>query len=154
MLRFRTGVRIRRLAVALVGAAALGALPACGGDGGAVASPYCARIADINSLDLLADPAPPAVQADLRQLLALTRRAAQVAPTEIRADMREALAAQVQFNALYEAHGWDPGPTQRDPAFVALAGDRHLARVYTRLERYELRSCPGTPDEGTTVTPA
>jgi len=152
--RLRAGVRIRLLAVALVGAATLGALPACGGDDGPVASPYCARVAEINSLDLLADPAPHAVQADLRKLLALTRRAADVAPTGIRADMRDALAAQVRFNALYETHGWDPVPTQRDPAFIALAGDQHLAAVYTRLERYELRSCPDAPVERTTVAPA
>ena len=127
-----------------MGAALLGGLPACGSEDDTAASSYCARIADINALDLLADPTPPAVQADLEQLLALTRRAAAVAPGEIRADMREAVDAQVEFNALYESHGWDPVPTQRDPAFIALAGDPHLADVYTRLERYELRSCPST----------
>lgn len=137
-------IRVRLLAAAVVGAAVLGGLPACGGGDDTASSPYCARIADINALDLLADPTPPAVQHDLEQLLALTRRAASVAPTEIRADMREAVDAQVEFNTLYESHGWDPAPTQRDPAFIALAGDAHLAHVYTRLERYEVRSCPGT----------
>ena len=113
-------IRVRLLAAAVVGAAVLGGLPACGGDDDTASSPYCARIADINALDLLADPTPPAVQHDLEQLLALTRRAASVAPTEIRADMREAVDAQVEFNTLYESHGWDPAPTQRDPAFIAI----------------------------------
>jgi hypothetical protein len=150
----RAGIRTRLLAVALAGAAALGAVSACGGDDVIASSSYCARIADINALDLLADPAPPAVQDDLGQLLALTRRAAEVAPTEIRAAMREAVDAQVEFNALYESHGWDPVSTQRDPAFIALAGDQHLADVYTRLERYEVRSCPDVPIEQPIVAPA
>jgi hypothetical protein len=47
----------------------------------------------------------------------------------------------VQFNALYRAHGWRSSPTVTDPTFVALAGDQHLARVYFRLERYQIRTC-------------
>jgi hypothetical protein len=146
--------RLLPLAVALACAVALGLLAACGGDDGDTASAYCARIADINALDLLADPTPPAVQHDLEQLLALTRRAAAVAPERIRGDMHEAVDAQVRFNVLYAAHGWDPTTTQRDPEFVALAGDPHLADVYTNLERYELASCPRTPAEPPSVAPA
>ena len=153
MRRRRAGVGIRLLAAVLASAAALGALSACGGDDSA-ASPYCARIADINDLDLLADPHPSAVHDDLGQLLALTRRAAAVAPAAIRADVREAVDAQERFNALYESHGWDPTTTQADPAFIALAGDQHLAAVYTRLERYELKSCPGEPSVRPSVAPA
>lgn len=134
--------------------AAAGAIAACGGGDDATASPYCARIADIDALDLLADPSPPQVRNDLGQLLALTRRAAAVAPSEIRRDAREAVDAQVEFNALYERHGWDPTAAQRDPDFIALAGDAHLAEVYTRLERYEVRACPTAPAPHPSVAPA
>ena len=144
----------RLLHLTLAGAVALGLFAACGGDDGNAASPYCARIADINALDLLANPAPTAVQHDLEQLLALTRRAAAVAPERIHRDMREALDAQVRFNALYQSHGWDPTATQRDPEFIALAGDAHLADVYTRLERYELASCRSSPAVHPSVAPA
>jgi hypothetical protein len=144
----------RLLRLTLAGAVALGLFAGCGGDDGNAASPYCARIADINALDLLADPAPTAVQHDLDQLLAVTRRAAAVAPARIRSDMREAVDAQVRFNALYESHGWDPTTTQRDPEFIALAGDPHLADVYTRLERYELASCRSSPAVHPSVAPA
>jgi hypothetical protein len=144
----------RLLPLALVGAVALGLLAGCGGADGDTASPYCARIADINALDLLADPTPPAVQHDLEQLLALTRRAATVAPAPIRGAMREAVDAQVRFNALYKSHAWDPTTTQRDPEFIALAGDPHLADVYTRLERYELASCRSAPAVRPSVAPA
>jgi len=142
------------LPFALAGAVALGLLAGCGGAGGDTASPYCASIADINALDLLANPAPTAVQHDLEQLLALTRRAAAVAPERIHRDMREAVDAQVRFNALYESHGWDPITTQRDPSFIALSGDPHLADVYTRLERYELASCRSSPAVHPSVAPA
>jgi hypothetical protein len=144
----------RAVAALFLCAAAVGGLAACGNDDGTAASPYCARIADINALDLLANRAPAAVEADLEHLLALTRRAAAVAPGEIRADMREAVDAQVQFNALYRAHGWDPTTTQKDPEFVALANDPHLADAYTHLERYELRACPKTPAPHPSVAPA
>jgi hypothetical protein len=119
-------------------------LAACSGDDDTQASPYCARVAEIDSLDLLADPAPDKVHTDLEQLLALTRRAAAVAPAAIRDDMHAAVDAQVRFNAVYAAHGWDRTATQRAPEFLALAGDPHLAEVYTRLERYQLRECPVT----------
>lgn len=59
--------------------------------------------------------------------------------------MQAALDAQVRFNALYESHDWDPVTTQRDPEFIAFAGDADLAAVYTRLERYEVGSCRGDP---------
>ncbi|MFN8026968.1 MAG: hypothetical protein U0W40_11625 [Acidimicrobiia bacterium] len=145
---------MRRLLVVLLAAGiAAGALGACGNDD-AGASPYCRRIAEINGLDLLADPTPAAVRDDLEQLLALTRRAAEVAPDEIAADIREAVTAQVRFNDLYAKHGWDPTLAQQDPEFVALAGDAHLAEVYTRLERYEVRACPGDPSPSPSVAPA
>ena len=94
------------------------------------------------------------VQHDLERLLALTRRAAAVAPERIHRDTREAVDAQVRFNALYESHGWDPITTQRDPSFIALSGDPHLADVYTRLERYELASCRSSPAVHPSVAPA
>jgi hypothetical protein len=144
--RTRSGHRsLRRVVAALLccAAAAVG-LAACGGDDGTQASPYCERIAKIDDLDLLADPAPAQVRTDLGHLLTLTRRAAAVAPAAIRDDMRDAVDAQVRFNAIYAAHGWDRTATQRAPEFVALAGDAHLAEVYTRLERYQLRECPAT----------
>jgi hypothetical protein len=144
----------RLLPLALACVVALGLLAACGGDDSDTASPYCARIGDINALDLLADPTPTAVQHDLEQLLALTRRAAAVAPERIHRDMREAVDAQVRFNALYQSHGWDPTTTQRDPEFIALAGDPHLADVYTRLERYELASCRSSTAVPPSVAPA
>lgn len=132
---------------------AVSGLAACGRDD-AAASPYCRRIAEINGLDLLADPTPAAVQDDLEQLLALTRRAARVAPDEIADDLREAVTAQVRFNELYAKHGWDPTLAQQDPDFVALASDPHLAEVYTRLEHYEVRECPGDPSPRPSVAPA
>lgn len=145
----------RRALLALLCTAVAGVgLVACGGDGGNEASPYCERIGELSDLDLLADPTPAAVQRDLEGLLALTRRAAAVAPEEIRADMREAVDAQVRFNQLYESHGWDPATTQRDPEFIAFAGDAHLAEVYTRLEHYEVRECPHAASTRPTIAPA
>jgi hypothetical protein len=150
-------VKIRRTLAAAVACGLLGALlvAGCGASGSSAASAYCGRVADIESLDLLADPAPVQVQHDLEHLLTLSRRAAAVAPHAIRADARAAAHAQERFNALYAAHGWQRDPTNADPAFLALAGDPHLAEVYVRLERYQIRVCHGGgSQEPTTVAPA
>jgi len=109
------------------------------------AAAYCAAVARVGRLDLLSDPAPRKVRADLRALLALTRRAARVAPAEIRADAQAAVDAQVRFNALYVAHGWDPEATNVDPEFVAFANSPELGAVYVRLEEYQARVCRPDP---------
>jgi hypothetical protein len=150
-------VRIRQTLAAAVACCLLGGLlvAGCGSSGSSAASAYCDRVADIESLDLLADPAPAHVEHDLEHLLTLTRRAADVAPDAIRADARAAVHAQQRFNALYAAHGWQRDPTSSDPEFLALAGDPHLAEVYVRLERYQIRACHGGGnEEPTTVAPA
>jgi hypothetical protein len=127
----------------------------CGSsDSSSATDAYCARIAQVGARDLLSDPAPTQVRHDLTMLLDLTRRAAAVAPDEIRSDAREAASAQARFNALYAAHGWQRRPTLTDPAFQSLAGDQHLAAVYTRLERYQIKSCHGGGDQTATVAPA
>jgi hypothetical protein len=110
---------------------------------------YCARVAEIGALDVLADPAPAAVRRDLEHLLVLTRRAAQVAPGAIRADAMAAARAQARFNRLYARHGWRPQPTITDPEFIAFAANPALAATSLRLERYQLRTC----DDTTRTTP-
>jgi hypothetical protein len=138
----------RRTVTAVLTCVVLGSLVTVGcGDSSSAASEYCEQIARIDALDVFSDPAPAQVEHDLGRLLALSRRAAAVAPRSIRTDARAAALAQVQFNALYRAHGWRSSPTVTDPAFVALAGDQHLAQVYFRLERYQIRACDadGTP---------
>lgn len=144
--------RVVALAVACVATAGL-LVTGCGGGSSASATEaYCARVAEVGSLDLLSDPAPRVVRHDLRRLLDLTRAQAAVAPDAIRADAREAADAQVRFNALYAAHGWHRHATLTDPAFQALAADRHLAAVYTRLERFQIEVCHG--DGRAPVAPA
>ncbi len=120
---------------------------ACGSSDSSAASAYCEQVAQVDALDIFSDPAPASVERDLLRLLALTRSEARVAPRAIRDDAREAAKAQVRFNALYRAHGWHAKATVTDPAFIALAGDQHLAKVYFRLERYQIRTChdDGTP---------
>jgi len=135
------------------GAALLGmALVGCGTGGSSTGArpsgptaAYCSTLDRVGDLDLLSDPAPAKVRADLRALLALTRRAARVAPDEIRADADAAVAAQVRFNALYIAHGWDPEATNLDREFVALANSPELGALYVRLEEYQARVCAPDP---------
>lgn len=93
------------------------------------------------TLELLFDEDPAAVRADLRALLALTRRAAQVAPAAIRADAEAAVAAQRRFNAFYALHAWDPDATNRDREFIAYANDPELGALYVRLQDYQRRAC-------------
>lgn len=113
---------------------------------------YCATLDRINDLDLLSDPAPARVRADLRGLLALTGRAARVAPAEVRADAEAAVVAQIRFNLLYAAHGWDPEATNRDREFLALANSPELGGLYVRLEEYQGRTCgPDRPPGGPLV---
>ena len=124
----------------------------CGSSTPSATDAYCAQVAEVGALDLLSNPAPKVVRHDLQRLLALTRAQAAVAPAAIRADAREAAHAQVRFNALYAAHGWHRHATLTDPAFQALAADRHLAAVYTRLERFQIEVCHG--DRHEPVAPA
>jgi hypothetical protein len=151
---------MRRAVATVVACVALSGLlgAGCGSSGpsgSSAADAYCSRIARIGALDLLSDPAPTAVRRDLAELLHLTRRAAAVAPDGIRADARAAARAQVRFNAVYAAHGWDRHATLTDPAFLALSSDRHLAAIYTRLERYQIKTCHDDDGgEPPTVAPA
>lgn len=107
---------------------------------------YCATQQRFGELDLLADPDPGAVRADLRALLALTRRAARVAPREIRDDAEAAVVAQQRFNGFYAENAWDPDTTNRDREFIAFANSPELGALYTRLEDYQSRVCG--PDPG------
>lgn len=109
---------------------------------------YCSALDQIGELDLLSETAAAAVRADLRALLALTRRAARVAPTEIRADAEAAVVAQIRFNLLYAAHGWDPVATNRDREFIAFANSPELGAVYVRLAEYQARTCGPAPQPG------
>lgn len=102
---------------------------------------YCKVEARIGDLDVLASTRPARVRVDLTRLLALTTRAARVAPMEIHADAWAAVDAQQRFNDLYARHAWRPTPTNLDPDFVALADDPALGGVYQRLERYQRREC-------------
>ena len=118
------------------------------GVGAAVAAPsaasaraYCRVEARIADLDVLGDTHPARVRTDLRHLLALTDRAARVAPFEIDADAWAAVDAQRRFNAVYAANGWRPEPTNQDPVFLALADDPTIAAAYLRLEQYQRRVC-------------
>jgi len=133
------------------------ALGSCASSSDGRATPakaYCARVAEIGALDVLADPSPPVVRRDLEHLLSLTRAAAEVAPATIRADARAAASAQAHFNAIYASHGWRPEPTTTDPEFIALAGNQELANTYFRLERYQLRTCDDTTPAPRSVAPA
>lgn len=102
---------------------------------------YCATQERFGELDLLSDPDPEAVREDLRELLALTRRAARDAPREIRADAEAAVTAQVRFNGYYAANAWDPDVTNRDRDFIAFANSPELGALYVRLEAYQSRVC-------------
>ena len=141
-------MRRRRTAATILACVVLGGLvtTACGSSDSAT-SAYCEEVAKVDALDVFSDPAPASVERDLVRLLALTPSEARVAPRSIRDDARAAAKAQVQFNALYRAHGWHAKATVTDPAFIALAGDQDLAKVYFRLERYQIRTChdDGTP---------
>jgi len=59
----------------------------------------------------------------------------------IDADAWAAVDAQRRFNAVYARNDWRPEPTNRDPAFLALADDPALGAVYSRLEAFQARSC-------------
>lgn len=107
---------------------------------------YCEVQARFGELDLLSDTDPDAVRSDLRALLALTRRAARVAPRDIRADAEAAVSAQERFNGFYSANAWDPDATNRDRGFIAFANSPELGALYTRLEDYQSRVCG--PDRG------
>ncbi len=107
----------------------------------ASARDYCRIEARINDLDVLSSTKPKRVAADLARLLALTGRAALVAPLAIHADAWAAVEAQQRFNDLYARNGWQPEPTNLDPDFVALADDPALAGVYLRLEQFQNRVC-------------
>ena len=134
----------RRTVTAVLTCVALGSLvtTGCGDSTSSAASAYCEQIARIDALDVFSDPAPATVEHDLGRLLALSRRAPRPSHrAHPQRRTRAAARAQVQFNALYRAHGWRSSPTVTDPAFVALAGDQHLAQVYFRLERYQIRTC-------------
>jgi hypothetical protein len=148
-------VHTARAVAVVVACIALSGLVGAGCDspGSSASDAYCARIARIGELDLLADPAPAAARHDLTELLRLVRQAAKVAPDAIRDDARAAARAQVRFNAQYAAHDWDRHATLTDPEFQALSSDRHLAQVYTRLERYQVDNCRGG-DEPATIAPA
>lgn len=145
-----------RMAAGLIGVGVLGAsLVGCGSSGADAGSRptgrverYCTTQARFGELDLLSDPDPIAVRADLWELLALTRRAARDAPREIRADAKAAVAAQVRFNGYYAANAWDPEVTNRDRDFIAFANSPELGALYVRLEDYQSQVCG--PDPGRT----
>jgi len=105
------------------------------------AVPYCDTLERMGALDLLDDVAPAEVRRDLTRLLALTRRAAREAPPEIRADAEAAVAAQVRFNDLYAAFGWDPDAVNRDRTFIDFANSPDLGSLYVRLQGYQDRVC-------------
>ena len=109
---------------------------------------YCETLRGFAELDLLFDETPERVRSDLDELLALTKRAARLAPQAIRADAEAAVAAQERFNALYAANGWDPEATNRDREFIAHANDPELGALYVRLQDYQTRVCG--PDPRTT----
>lgn len=106
---------------------------------------YCAVQAEFAELDLLYDEDPEAVRDDLRALLALTRRAARVAPPAVRADAALAVTVQERFNALYAANGWDPEATNRDEAFIAYANSAEVGALYLRMEAFQARTCGADP---------
>jgi hypothetical protein len=141
--RRRAAIVVLALGAVLAGWGSV--VPAGAATPGGRVAPYCAAVARVGDLDLLSDPAPRKVRADLRALLALTRRAARVAPEKIRADAQAAVAAQIRFNAFYVAHGWDPEATNLDPEFVAFANSPELGTVYVRLEEYQARVCRPDP---------
>jgi len=137
--------------VGIVTAVALAAAGCASGGDRAAAEPdgptarYCAVQAEFAELDLLYDESPAAVRADLRDLLALTRRAARAAPAAIRADAVAAVAVQERFNALYAANGWDPEATNRDEAFIAYANSAEVGALYLRMEAFQARACGADP---------
>lgn len=106
---------------------------------------YCALLIRFGELDLLYDEDPGAVRADLRALLALTRRAARIAPREIRVDAASAVTAQRRFNDLYAANGWDPQATNLDRDFIEFANSPELGALYIRLQEYQARVCGPDP---------
>lgn len=124
---------------------------ACSGDGSDAASPrgltarYCAVQAEFAELDLLYDDDPVEVRQDLRDLLALTRKAARTAPASIRDDARSAVTIQQRFNDLYAAHGWDPDATNRDEEFIAFANSVEVGALYLRLEAFQAARCGADP---------
>jgi hypothetical protein len=136
--------------------AVVAALAASCGGGGAEPVPgaaapsarYCETVARFADLDLLVDEDPAAVRDDLRDLLALTRAAARVAPRAVRADADAAVTVQRRFNALYASHGWDPEATNRDPEFIAYANSPEVGSLYVRLQDYQRLTCG--PDPSTT----